>query len=109
MSRYRYNYKKKNENVHSSHEHFNKEGLDTTIFPKVVRKSTDTLIISKSTDRLDLLAHRFYKDRTLWWVISLANNLPGDSFFITPGTQLFIPSNVARITNEMRKINVREK
>ena len=107
--RYRYNYNKKIENVHTNHEHFGKEGLDTTIFPKVVRKPNDTLIIAKSTDRLDNLAHRFYKDRTLWWVICLANNLPGDSFFITPGTQLFIPSDIARITNEMRKINVREK
>ena len=109
MSRYRFNHKKKNENVHSNNEHYNKVGLDTTIFPKVVRKSSDTIIVAKSTDRLDLFAHRFYKDRTLWWVIALANNLPGDSFFIQPGTQIFIPSDITRITNEMRKLNVREK
>ena len=109
MSRYRFNSKKKNENLHSNHEHHNKDGLDTTIFPKVIRKSSDTIIIAKTTDRLDLLAHRFYKDRTLWWIIALANNLPGDSFFIHPGTQIFIPSDVTRITNEMRKLNVREK
>jgi len=109
MSRYRFNSKKKNETVHSNHEHYNKDGLDTTIFPKVVRKSSDTIIVAKATDRLDLLAHRFYKDRTLWWAISLANNLPGDSFFIQPGTQIFIPSDITRITNEMRKLNVREK
>ena len=56
-----------------------------------------------------MLAHKYYKDRTLWWVIALANNLPGDSFFIEPGTQIFIPRDIARITNEMRTLNVREK
>lgn len=107
--RYRYNYKKKLLNVHSNDEHFNKDGLDTTIFPKVIRKTTDTIIVASSIDRLDNLAHRFYKDRTLWWVIALANNLSGDTFFIPPGTQLFIPSDITRITDDMRKLNVREK
>ena len=41
----------------------------------------------------------------MWWVIALANNLPGDSFFITPGTQLFIPSDIQEIKNNLRKNN----
>ena len=109
MSRYLYNNEKKILNVHSNHEHYNKTGYDSTLFPKIQRKSNDTLVIAKNTDRLDMLAHKYYKDRTLWWVIALANNLPGDSFFIEPGTQIFIPRDIARITNEMRTLNVREK
>ena len=109
MGRYLYNNEKKLVNVHTNHEHYNKIGYDSTLFPKVIRKSSDTIIIAKSTDRLDLMAHKYYRDRTLWWVIALANNLPGDSFFIEPGTQIFIPRDVTRITNEMRILNVREK
>lgn len=102
MSRYIYNKKGKLTNVHENDAHYNKTGFDTTVYPKIVRTPSDTVIITKSTDRLDLLAHRFYKNRTFWWVISLANNLPGDSFFITPGTQIFIPSNITKILNTLR-------
>jgi len=107
MSRYLYNNKKRLENVHVNSQHYNQIGLDSTIFPKIIRKPSDTVIVAKSTDRLDLYAHRFYKNRTLWWIIALANNLPGDSFFIEPGTQIFIPRDIANITNRMRKLNTR--
>tara|TARA_B100001094_G_C17645339_1_gene537023 strand:+ start:62 stop:391 length:330 start_codon:yes stop_codon:yes gene_type:complete len=102
MSRYIYNKKNKLTNVHENDAHYNKTGFDTTVYPKIVRTPSDTVIITKSTDRLDLLAHRFYKNRTYWWIISLANNLPGDSFFITPGTQIFIPNNISNILNKLR-------
>ena len=105
MSRYIYNNKKKITNVHTNHAHFNQIGIDTTVFPTVDRKPGDTIIITKSTDRLDLLAHRFYKNRTYWWVIALANDLPGDSFFITPGTQIFIPKDITGILNSLRSNN----
>jgi len=105
MNRYLYNNKKKLDNVHENNAHFNQVGYDSTVFPKITRKPSDTVIIAKSIDRLDLLAHRFYRDRTMWWVIALANNLPGDSFFITPGTQLFIPSDIQEIKNNLRKNN----
>jgi len=105
MSRYLYNTKKNIINVHTNDAHFNQIGYDSTMLPKIIRKPSDTLIITKSTDRLDLFAHRFYKNRTLWWVIALANNLPGDSFFITPGTQLFIPRDIQGILSDLRKLN----
>ena len=54
------------------------------------------------------LAHRFYKDRTKWWLIALANELPGDSLFITPGTQIFIPKNTSKILRDLQKKNIRE-
>ena len=47
-------------NVHSNHEHYNKTGYDSTLFPKIQRKSNDTLVIAKNTDRLDMLAHKYY-------------------------------------------------
>jgi nucleoid-associated protein YgaU len=102
MSRYLYNNKKKITNVHENNAHYNKTGFDTTIYPRIIRKPSDTVIITKSTDRLDLLAHRFYSNRTYWWVIALANNLSGDSFYIIPGTQIFIPKDINSILNGLR-------
>ena len=102
MSRYIYNNRIKLENVHQNDVHFNKEGFDSTIYPRIKRQPGDTVIIATRLDRLDLLAHRFYKNRTFWWIISLANNLPGDSFYIEPGKQIFIPKDIEDILNRLR-------
>ena len=105
MQRYIYNKILKNKTVHEDSPHANQPGYDSTIMPKIVRDARDPIIIASSTDRLDSLAHRFYKDPTLWWIIALANNLPGDSFFIQPGTQLFIPKNSAHIISGLKRKN----
>tara|TARA_R100000030_G_scaffold99998_1_gene92070 strand:- start:83 stop:412 length:330 start_codon:yes stop_codon:yes gene_type:complete len=105
MSRYIYNNKQKLKNVHENDVHFDKVGYDSTIYPRITRRPGDTVIIAKRTDRLDNLAHRFYKNRTYWWVISLANNLPGDSFYIEPGKQIFIPKDIQDILNKLRTRN----
>ena len=59
-----------------------------TKYPSVTTASNDFYIITQATDRLDLIATDFYGDSTLWWVIAMANDLPGDSLFTTPGFQL---------------------
>ena len=69
----------------------------------------DIFIISKGTDRLDLLAFDYYGDSQLWWIISKANpdKVKRDSFFINPGLQIRIPSqsNVSAIYEEFRLLN----
>lgn len=105
MGRYSYNKKKRATNVDQVDPRFNKQIKTTTIIPKITTKTTDNVIIASTIDRLDNLANRFYKDRTLWWVIAAANNLPGDSLFVEPGTQLIIPKDVASITTKLDTIN----
>ena len=105
MQRYLYNNTLKNVTVHKDSSHEGKLGFDTTILPKIERTAGDQIIVATSVDRLDILAKRFYKDVTLWWVIALANNLPGDSFFIEAGTQLFIPRDISKITSNLKTIN----
>jgi len=105
MGRYSYNKKKRATNVDQVDPRFNKQIKTTTIVPEVITKTTDNIIIASTIDRLDNLAHRFYNDRSLWWVIAAANKLPGDSLFIKPGTQLIIPKDVASITAKMDIIN----
>ena len=106
MNRYKHTTAGKIINVHTNSEHYNQAGYNSTIYPIIVRESNDPIIIASSTDRLDNLAHRFYTDRTLWWVIAAANELPGDSFFITPGTQLFIPKNISKIMRNLQLNNL---
>tara|TARA_R100001377_G_C3191979_1_gene110973 strand:+ start:2136 stop:2456 length:321 start_codon:yes stop_codon:yes gene_type:complete len=93
------------DNVHTNNEHYGKPMQLTTLLPKITRDSGDTIITAKVTDRLDLLAKKYYGKQNLWWVIALANNLPGDSFFIEPGTQLFLPRNFTKIQNSLREQN----
>ena len=42
-------------------------------YPEIPISENDIYILSKSTDRLDLLAKDYYNDVRLWWVISKAN------------------------------------
>jgi len=76
-----------------------------TKYPSVTTSSNDYYIISQVTDRLDLIATDFYGDSTLWWVIAMANDLPGDSLFMPAGFQLRIPGNLNDAIQEFNSLN----
>ena len=76
-------------------------------YPEIPISENDVYIISKTTDRLDLLAFDYYNDVKLWWVISKANpnKIQRDSLFLNPGVQIRIPSNIETIYNAFEKLN----
>ena len=76
-------------------------------YPEIPVSENDIYIISKSTDRLDLLAKDYYNDVRLWWMISKANpnKIQRDSLFLNPGVQIRIPSDVESIYNAFEKLN----
>jgi nucleoid-associated protein YgaU len=76
-----------------------------TYYPNITVTEQDTYIITKGTDRLDLIANDFYGDSTLWWVLAMANDLPGDSIFIGDGVQLRIPANLSLALAEFNRVN----
>ena len=82
-----------------------KKYLSSIIYPKIKPSNDDLYIISEASDRLDILASRYYNDKTLWWIIATANNLNDASLSIAPGTQMRIPSNISKILNDLEKIN----
>lgn len=53
-------------------------------------------ITFKNGDRLDLIAKKYFKNSTFWWIIAIVNNLVGDSLILEPGTELYIPRNHLR-------------
>ena len=76
-------------------------------YPNIPLSINDIYVITDSTDRLDLLANRFYKDMRLWWVIAVANRdiLKRDSYAVPPGIEIRIPSNVKGILRNYEEMN----
>lgn len=75
-------------------------------YPNVPLSESDMYVITNVGDRLDLLAHQYYKDATLWWVIAMANNnTTKGALYPTPGTQLRIPTNLNNVLNLYKQFN----
>lgn len=57
-------------------------------------KSSDTYhrVKVNETSRLDILAHQYYKNPLLWWVIAQANDIYDPMSPVEPGTLLRIPA-----------------
>ena len=75
------------------------------IYPDIPLSNDDNYVITVLGDRLDLLAFDFYQDSSLWWIISSANALPGDSIYPPIGVQLRIPTNIQSILNTYNRVN----
>ncbi len=61
----------------------------TTEFANIPKTESDFYVITQYGDRLDLLAHQFYGDVTLWWYIARANDL--NTMIVPENIQLRIP------------------
>lgn len=78
-----------------------KRYIANALYPEIPLSNDDTYVITTKSDRFDTLANQFYGDKSLWWVISLANqSLRQNSLFIPPGTQIRIPINPTSIVNQ---------
>ncbi len=91
----------------TTRQKFDKSGVrvySTTYYPEIPIANNDVFIISKEGDRLDNLAHKYYSDNSLWWIIAKANGIKGISA-LRPGENLRIPLNIQRIIEDFRNIN----
>jgi hypothetical protein len=86
-------------------EETKKKYLESIIYPKIKPTDNDIYIITDLSDRLDLLAHKYYGDKSLWWIIATANNLNDATLSIETGKQLRIPSDISTIIADLQKIN----
>jgi hypothetical protein len=76
-----------------------------SVYPQIPVENGDVYIVSKNGDRPDLLAHKYYKNSSLWWIISKANDLPGGTLGIKAGTTLRIPSHTGKIIKSLEISN----
>ena len=74
-----------------AYTNINLERYLTTRYPNFTKMQGDYFIISRSGDRLDLLAQQFYGDVREWWIIATANNIGKGTLYIEPGLQIRIP------------------
>ena len=76
-------------------------------YPEIPLSFNDIYVTTTSGDRLDNLAHQFYKNVDYWWVITTANPdvVRRDSFNLKPGIEIRIPQDIEGILREFEKIN----
>lgn len=76
-------------------------------YPSIPLSVDDIYVTATAGDRLDLLAHQFYKDVRLWWIISVANRdvIRRDSYSIKPGIEIRIPGNINHILKAFELLN----
>ena len=55
-----------------------------------------TVITLQESDRLDVVAGRFYGDGRLWWVIAACSGI-GWWMQVPAGTRLVVPTNISQI------------
>ena len=79
----------------------------TSRYPEVPVTSDDIYVYTVQGDRFDVLALQYYKNSSLWWVISIANTdkLPQNSLVIPEGLQIRIPAFYAGIVSAFNTIN----
>jgi len=82
-----------------------KRHYKTVRYPEIPKTLDDVYIVGQSGDRLDLLASKYYKDVTLWWIIARANNLGKGDLVVPLGKQLRIPTDTIDILTEYNNIN----
>tara|TARA_B110000444_G_scaffold22644_1_gene18786 strand:- start:166 stop:465 length:300 start_codon:yes stop_codon:yes gene_type:complete len=77
----------------------------TTVYPMMVKSVDDKYIIGMQGDRLDNLAHKYYGDARLWWILARANHLGKGDLSVPIGKQLRIPKDYLGIMEEYRTLN----
>lgn len=70
-----------------------KRRKSTVIIPVPDPSSNDVYIQVTSAERLDLLAHKFYNDANLWYIIAAANGLGKGSLMVPINSRLRIPDS----------------
>ncbi len=79
--------------------------LRSTVYPSIPHSENDIYIITRDSDRLDLLAGQYYEDVTLWWVIATANNLGKGTLVVPPGLQIRIPNDIEAVVTAFDEFN----
>jgi hypothetical protein len=84
-----------------------KEVYVTSRYPEVPLSENDIYVYTSQGDRFDTLAQQFYKDSSLWWIISIANTdkLNQNALVIPPGLQIRIPANYNSVISAFNSIN----
>ena len=76
----------------------------TTYYPEILVSDGDIFIFPTDGDRLDTLAHKYYGNTTLWWIIAKANGLKGKPA-LSSDEIIRIPGNITNIIEKFKNLN----
>ena len=74
-----------------------------TIVPNIPLRDSDLFIYPKVGDRLELLAHKFYGDSNLWWIIAKANELTNGMIGLSSEKKIRIPTKIQPILESLQR------
>ena len=78
--------------------------LNRIQYPKIEQRDTDIVVKGLYGQRLENIAHKFYGNVELWWIIARANN-QGNSIYTKPGKEYRIPQNIGEILEDFEELN----
>lgn len=81
-----------------------REVYQSKIYPNIELRDTDLYVATELGDRLDTLAHQFYNDSSLWWIIASANNIHNGQIGLAEGTILRIPEAYISIIRDFKNV-----
>lgn len=93
------------DNIQTKKDSKGRRYIPPVLYPNIPFSAKDIYVRTTSNDRLDLLAHQFYRSVKYWWIIAHANNLGKGSIGIPEGTQLRIPADPVRIQRLFDELN----
>lgn len=93
------------QSIRNKNRYDGKRVYRTVVYPEIPKRADDIYVYTQQGDRLDMIAYRYYRDQTAWWVIAVANQLSAGSLFVPPGTQLRIPVNINQIYSDLETLN----
>ena len=76
-----------------------------TMYPKIPIRDSDIFIYPRFGDRLDNLAHKYYNDVSLWWIIAKANDLDAAHIGLEVDKQIRIPMDIESILNKLKELS----
>lgn len=82
-----------------------KRYVPPVLYPNIPYDPKDIYVRSVTGDRLDLLAHQFYKNVSYWWIIAYANNIGKGTMIIPPNSQVRIPADPIKIQKMFKDAN----
>lgn len=83
-----------------------KRFYSTVRYPEIPLSVRDIYVITQKSDRYDILANQYYGDKSLWWVISIANpSITQNTLYPPVGVQIRIPTDISGILSSYNKLN----
>ena len=79
--------------------------LNRIQYPKIEQRDTDIVVKGLFGQRFENIAHKFYGNVELWWIIARANNENRGSMYVVPGKEYRIPNEIGLILQQFKELN----